>query len=46
MEPGKTKVLLLDDDPALREVLSEVLKAKGFECTPIETGAAALAQIE
>jgi PAS domain S-box-containing protein len=32
------RVLLLDDDPHLREVLSDALKAKGFECIAVETG--------
>ncbi len=40
-----TKVLLLDDDPNLRGVLSDILTIKGFESVPVETGAAALAYI-
>ena len=34
-----TKVLLLDDDPNLRGVLSDILKVKGFESVSVETGA-------
>jgi len=45
MDPKTTKVLLLDDDPNLRAVLSDILKARGFEPVPVETGAAALARI-
>jgi PAS domain S-box-containing protein len=41
-----TKVLLLDDDPNLRGVLSDILKVRGFESVPVETGAAALAYIQ
>jgi PAS domain S-box-containing protein len=40
------RVLLLDDDPNLRGVLSDILKIKGFESIPVETGAAALAYME
>ncbi|MGA2503509.1 MAG: GAF domain-containing protein [Anaerolineales bacterium] len=40
------KVLLLDDDPNLRGVLSDILKIKGFESIPVDTGAAALAFIK
>ena len=46
MDHKMYKVLLLDDDPALREVLSDVLKMKGYEPIPVATGAAALAQVE
>ena len=40
------KVLLVDDDPGLRELLSDILKIKGIESVPAETGADALARIE
>ncbi len=40
------KVLLVDDDPDLRELLSNILKMKGIESVPAETGAEALARIE
>ena len=47
MVDGKmTKVLLLDDDPNLRRVLSDILKVKGFESVPVETGPAAVAYIQ
>jgi PAS domain S-box-containing protein len=46
MDPRTTKVLLLDDDPNLRTVLSDILKMKGIESIPVDTGAAALARIE
>ena len=46
MAPKTTRVLLLDDDPNLRAVLSDILKTKGFEPIPVETGAAALARVE
>jgi len=40
------KVLLVDDDPDLRAVLSEILKAKGLETIPVRRGAEALTRIE
>jgi len=40
------KVLLVDDDPGLREILGDILKMKGIESVPAETGADALARIE
>ena len=46
MAPKTTRVLLLDDDPNLRAVLSDILKVEGIESVPVETGAAALARIE
>jgi PAS domain S-box-containing protein len=46
MELKLMKILLIDDDPELREVLSDILKAKGIECVPVSTGTAALARIE
>jgi PAS domain S-box-containing protein len=46
MDPRTIKVLLLDDDPNLRTVLSDILKMKGIESIPVDTGAAALARIE
>jgi PAS domain S-box-containing protein len=45
MDPKIIKVLLLDDDPNLRAVLSSILKEKGFDAVPVNTGAAALARI-
>jgi len=46
MDRKITKVLLLDDDPNLRGVLNDILKVKGFESIPVESGAAALTHIE
>ncbi len=46
MDDKTIKTLLVDDEPELREVLSDILTAKGFEPVPAETGAAALARIE
>jgi PAS domain S-box-containing protein len=40
------KILLVDDDPDLRLVLSDVLNAKGFETVPVDTGTAAFAEVE
>jgi PAS domain S-box-containing protein len=46
MDKKPMKVMLVDDDPDLREALSDILKIKGFESVPADTGAAALARIE
>lgn len=46
MDGKITKVLLLDDDPNLRGVLSDILKVKGFESIPVETGEAAVACVK
>ncbi len=46
MEGKMTKVLLLDDDPNLRSVLSDILKVKGFEAILVESGELALALLE
>jgi PAS domain S-box-containing protein len=40
------KVLLVDDDPILRKVLGDILKMRGIESVPVETGAEALSRIE
>jgi PAS domain S-box-containing protein len=45
MNPKPTSVLLLDDDPNLRGVLSDILKMKGFEIVPVSTGKAAIDHI-
>ena len=46
MEPRILRILLVDDDTNLLATMSDILKLKGFEPIPVETGAAALAQIE
>jgi PAS domain S-box-containing protein len=46
MDPKTTSVLLLDDDPNLRGVLSDILKMKGIESIPAKTGTDALALSE
>ena len=40
--PSGRRVLLVDDDAALRDAIAEALQARGFEITPAEDGAAAL----
>ncbi|MBT8149801.1 MAG: response regulator transcription factor [Gammaproteobacteria bacterium] len=37
-----TKILLVDDDHALTEMLSELLQTEGYECTVVDNGAEAL----
>ena len=46
MDSNILNILLVDDDPNLLKTLSDILKVKGFEPVAVETGAAALAQIE
>src|SRR3990172_911600 len=46
MKPEVHKILLLDDDPNLRGVLSDILSMEGFEPIPVKTGEAAFARIE
>jgi PAS domain S-box-containing protein len=46
MDKESMTVMLVDDDPNLQETLGDILKAKGIESLPVETGAAALARIE
>lgn len=45
-DPTKKKVLLVDDDEALREVLSEYLATKGFEILHAEHGLETLLQVK
>jgi signal transduction histidine kinase/ActR/RegA family two-component response regulator len=50
VEPGcparSARVLLVDDEPAVREVLAAQLKDAGYEVTTAADGATALAQLE
>ena len=46
MDSNVTKVLLLDDDPHMGQILNDILALKGFEPITVTTGAAALARIE
>ena len=46
MNSNPTRVLLLDDDPNLRGILSDILNMKGYQPVPASTGAAALALLE
>ena len=40
------KVLVVDDEPEVRLVLSEFLESRGFEVTAAESGAQALAMVD
>ena len=42
----KTKILLVEDDMGMREVLRDILEDEGFEITTAENGKVALTQIE
>ncbi len=42
----KSRILLVDDDPLLREVIGEFLSAHGYEVDLAEDGEHALAQFE
>lgn len=44
MEQGK--ILVVDDEEAIREVVSTMLEAQGFECITVGNGRAAVEQIE
>ncbi|MCX6081166.1 MAG: response regulator [Chloroflexi bacterium] len=46
MDERIPRILILDDDPSLLVTLRDILKDKGFEPVPVQTGAAALAQVE
>jgi two-component system phosphate regulon response regulator OmpR len=43
---GETRVLVVDDDPAVRRMLAEYLSAHGFEVRQAESGAAMRAEME
>ena len=47
-EPGqrKARLLIVDDEPAVRDILSRSLQAGGYECVPAGEVAAALAELE
>jgi CheY-like chemotaxis protein len=45
-EPGDGSILVVDDDPALRDILSSLLAEDGWRVTTAGDGAAALAAIE
>ncbi len=40
------KILVVDDEEAIREVVSTMLQAQGFECTAVSNGKAALDHIQ
>ena len=42
MPQGKPRVLVVDDDPALAEMLGIVLRGEGFESLFVGTGSAAI----
>ena len=44
--PDRPRVLLVDDEPQVRELLSRHLSNKGFDCTQAADGRAALERIE
>lgn len=43
--PGRTRVLLVDDDLAFGRVASRVLLEEGVDCTAVETGGEAISQL-
>ena len=43
---GETRVLVVDDDPAVRRMLAEYLSAHGYEVRQAESGAAMRAELE
>lgn len=43
---GKKRILIVDDEPAVRRTVRSVLESAGYECTESEDGAAALAWLE
>jgi response regulator RpfG family c-di-GMP phosphodiesterase len=45
-EPGKRSVLVVDDEPAVRAVLSEGLASEGYECQTVSSGQQALSLME
>ncbi|AWB83545.1 MtrAB system response regulator MtrA [Corynebacterium liangguodongii] len=40
------RILVVDDDPAINEMLTIVLEAEGFECKPVTDGAEAIGAFE
>ncbi len=45
-EPRKKRVLIVDDEPAVRRTVRAALESAGYECAESENGAAGLAWIE
>jgi putative nucleotidyltransferase with HDIG domain len=43
---NREKILVVDDEEAIREVVSTLLEARGYECTIIENGRLALEQFQ
>ena len=46
LAPIKRRVLIVDDEPAVRQTVRGVLESSGFECAESENGAGALAWLE
>ena len=45
LDEARPKLLLVDDDPVLLEVISQFLGEAGFAITPVESSSAAIAQL-
>lgn len=43
---GKKRILVIDDEAAIREVLEEILTSVGYEVSTAESGAAAVSRAE
>src|SRR6185295_8826116 len=43
---GASRILVVDDEPAIRELVTTVLRYEGFEVATAETGRNALAAVE
>jgi len=41
-----SKILVIDDEPAIRKALKEILEYESFEVTDVEDGASALKLVE
>jgi putative two-component system response regulator len=44
-EPNPARILVVDDDPNIHRLVSQLLKSRGYSCTPCENGAQALEKI-
>ena len=42
----KKSILVIDDDPVIRKILSDILRAKGYASTTVATGKEALDRIK